>query len=329
MTPSSLQQCFLTLLGIGWLLSAPAQAQVQAQTQIQTQVEAEDATGQFIQLPRPARRILSLAPHTTELLFAAGAGDQVVGRVRYSDYPPKALAIPIVGDALHLDMEAILGLRPDLVVAWGSGNGQALLRQLTRLGLPLFISEPRRLEDIARDIEALGTLSGHAAEAQRSAAGFLQRRERLAQSYRHSPRRRVFYQLWDQPLITLGGTHLISQLLNLCGGDNLFAGLSALAPAVGLEAVLAANPEVIIKGGADGTDWRKRWRRWPGLAAVQRDALVEVNPDLMQRSGPRILEGAEMLCAQLHSTPGQTLGSKGPAAGNKIPDSDLIHLRAP
>ena len=152
------------------------------------------------------------------------------------------------------------------MVAWGSGNGQALLRQLTRLGLPLFISEPRRLEDIARDIEALGTLSGHAAEARRSAAGFLQRRERLAQSYRHSPRRRVFYQLWDQPLITLGGTHLISQLLNLCGGDNVFIGLSALAPAVGLEAVLAANPEVIIKGGADGTDWRKRWRRWPGWA---------------------------------------------------------------
>lgn len=263
---------------------------------LQAEVQALDAKGHSLILPAPAQRILSLAPHTTELLFAAGAADQIIGRVRYSDHPPEAQTIPLVGDALHLDMEAILALRPDLVVAWGSGNSRAVLAQLERLGLPVFISEPVRLEDIAREIEALGSLSGHAAEARATARAFRERRDALAASYGTGPKRRVFYQLWNQPLMTLGGRHLISQLIELCGGENIFAGLKTLVPAVGLEAVLAANPEVIINSGHGPDDWRKAWQRWTGLAAVQSGALFEVNPDLMERNGPRVLEGAEILC---------------------------------
>lgn len=263
-------------------------------------VSVQDATLQDISLTAPASRILSLSPHTTELLFAAGAGGQVIGRVRYSDHPPDALAIPVVGDALHLDLEAILALRPDLVVAWGSGNSPSVLRQLKRLGLAVFISEPTTLDDIAREIEALGVLSGHAKEAAAVAKTFRNRSEALARKYARASKRRVFYQLWNRPLISIGGRHLISQLIGLCGGENIFAGLSRLAPVVGLEAVLAANPEVIINGGHQGPNWRGDWRGWPGLAAAESNRLYEVNPDLMQRNGPRVLDGAELLCKQLH-----------------------------
>ena len=263
------------------------------------EVQARDATGHLVTLPAPAQRILSLAPHTTELLFAAGAGGRVIGRVRYSDHPPEALKIPLVGDALHLDLEAILRLRPDLVVAWGSGNSQAVLSQLKRLGLAVFVSEPESLEDIASEIEALGSLSGHDAEARRMAKSFRSRRDALASKYGQGPKRRVFYQLWHQPLMSLGGRHLISQVIGLCGGQNIFANLKTLVPSVTLEAVLAANPEVIINGGHGSKDWRERWRRWPSLGAVRTNTLLEVNPDLLQRSGPRVLEGAESLCRLL------------------------------
>lgn len=265
------------------------------------EVQAQDTTGRVLQLPAPAQRILSLAPHTTELLFAAGAGGQVIGRVRYSDHPPETLAIPLVGDALHLDLETILKLRPDLVVAWGSGNSQAVLKQLKRLGLPVFVSEPETLEDIASEIEALGLLSGHESAARRMANSFRARRDTLAARYGQGPKRRVFYPLWHQPLMSLGGRHLISQLIGLCGGENIFARLKTLVPAVTLEAVLAANPEVIINGGHGSQDWRERWRRWPSLAALRTGDLLEVNPDLLQRSGPRVLEGAEVLCQLLRA----------------------------
>jgi iron complex transport system substrate-binding protein len=252
-------------------------------------------------LPAPARRIVSLAPHATELLFAAGAGAQVVGVVSHSDYPPAALRLPEVGSYERLDLEAILGLAPDLVVAWESGNPRAEVARLRALGLTVYVTELRRLEDIPATLERLGALAGTTGEADAAAAAFRDGVGALQRRYGGRAPVRVFYQIWDSPLMTVGGEHLISSVLELCGGRNVFADQAALAPAVDVESVLVRDPEAIVASGmaAERPEWLDAWRRWPGLSAVRDEALFLIHPDLIQRPTPRILQGAEQLCADL------------------------------
>ncbi len=260
-----------------------------------------DDIGKKISLDRPAQRIVSLAPHVTELLFAAGAGGAVVGVVSYSDYPPEAAQRPQVGDAQNLDVESIVTLQPDLVVAWQSGNPTPQLEQLIRFGIPVFYSEPRRLEDIATNLERLGHLAGRDESALAAAEKFRAGTRRLLERYSRAAPVRVFYEIWHQPLMTIGGKHLISQLISVCGGQNIFAELDALAAAVDREAVLTANPEVIIASGISKhrPPWLDQWLDWPQLYAVKRKQLYFIPPDLIQRHTPRLLEGAQRLCGQL------------------------------
>lgn len=246
----------------------------------------------------PAARIVSLAPHATELLFSAGAGAHIVGTVQWSDFPEAARAIPRVGDTANLDLETIVALRPDLVVGWGGGNSPAALERLRALGLPLYLSDPATLDDIARDIERLGALAGTAAQAARAAAAFRARLDALETRYRGREPLRVFYQVWHEPTYTVGGTHLISRVIELCGGSNVFARLAALSPQVGIEAVLAADPEVIIGSGADENPppWLSAWQRWPQLAAVRLGQVHHLPPELIQRQTARMLDGAALVC---------------------------------
>lgn len=266
-------------------------------------ITAEDSTGRSITLPKPAERIVSLAPHLTELLYAAGAGPRVVGVVSYSNWPPEARAIAPIGSYNALDLERLLALRPDLVVAWESGNNSAQLEQLERLGLTIYRHEPRRLEDIPHMLEQLGRLAGSEASAQRAAQDWRARLDRLRQRHADAAPLSVFYQVWHQPLMTVNGAHLISAAIELCGGRNVFAGLSTLAPQISIEAVLAADPQVIIASGMaeERPDWLDDWKRWPQLAAVQRGDLYFIPPDLLQRAGPRFIDGTEQLCAALEA----------------------------
>ena len=264
------------------------------------QTLSDDAGGQ-LSVGAPARRVVSLAPHTTELLFAAGAGNSVVGVVSYSDYPPQAKTITLVGGYQALDLEKILALKPDLVVAWGSGNGEAALTKLRALGLRVFVSEPRDFEDIATNLERLGKLTGTFEEARAAAARFRQQIERLRREYQQRSAVRVFYQVWDRPLMTINGEHLISKVIELCGGRNVFAQLSALAPSVSVEAVLQASPQVIVTGGIAGErdDRLGMWERWDQLPAVKNHHLFLIPPDLIVRHTPRIVQGAQLMCEDL------------------------------
>ncbi len=264
-------------------------------------LRVRDDTGRVVQLPRPAERIVSLAPHVTEMLYSAGAGELIVGAVSYSDYPPAAKAIPRIGGYRQLDLEAILALQPDLIVAWQSGNGDANLDSLRRFGIPVYLTEPRQLEQIASNIERLGTLTGSAQVAHAATVDFRRRLQTLQQRYRGSRPVRVFYQVWNEPLMTINGDHLINQLIELCGGVNVFAEVPAVAPTVSLEAVLARDPEVIVASGMgeQRPEWLDQWRHWPGLTAVKRDNLVFVPPDLLQRQTVRVMQGAELLCQAL------------------------------
>jgi iron complex transport system substrate-binding protein len=258
----------------------------------------QDDAHHAITLAGPAQRIISLAPHATELLFAAGAGNKVVGVSDYSDYPPAAKQIPSVGGSAALDLERILALKPDLVVVWGSGNVPAQVEKLRKLGIPLFESEPRDFADIPSSLERLATLAGTLLIGHAAALAFDARLQQLTTQYQHRPPVKVFYQIWHSPLMTLNDEHLSSKAIRLCGGENVFGKLGQLAPTVNTEAVLQANPEVIVTGG-DENDALSFWRQFPHLLAVKQGNLFTLNTDTMTRGSPRILDGTEALCKQL------------------------------
>jgi iron complex transport system substrate-binding protein len=264
-------------------------------------VSVVDFSGRVVSLDAPARRIVALAPHSVENLFSAGAGQALVGRVSSSDYPTQAGKVPLVGTFNAYSLEAIAAARPDLIVMWGSGNGAGTLGKLEVLGIPVFVSEPRGLEDIPRDIRALGLLAGTVdtseAEAQRIGQGFATLRANFSQQ---SPLR-VLYEIWNDPLQTINGDHLISQVISLCGGRNIFADAATLAPRVNIESVLALAPEAIIASGMSDLrpHWLDDWRRYPTLPAVRDNGLFFIHPDLLERPTARVLRGAQTLCEQL------------------------------
>lgn len=260
-----------------------------------------DDAGRSVVLAAPAQRIVSLAPHVTELLFAAGAGSKVVGATQYSDYPDAAKKIPRVGGYTSVDMEAVVALKPDLVIVWKSGNRNQQYDRLEKLGIPVFVNEPRSLDDVARALETFGRIAATPREADEAARAFRARRDALAKQYATRPPVAVFYQIWNKPLMTINGQHLISDVMALCGGRNVFAGLPILAPTVTEEAVLAAAPEVIVASGMGESrpEWLDAWRRWTALPAVKGDNLYFIPPEILQRHTPRILDGAQKLCEQL------------------------------
>ena len=203
-----------------------------------------DDEGRTVELAQPARRIVSLAPHLTEQLFAIGAGDLIVGTTDFADFPEAARGLPRVARAHSVDLERVSAARPDLVLVWGSGFPPATVDAVRRLGVPTFVSEPARLADIATSLERLGVLTGRSSE--RAAAAFNAKLAALRDRYRGRREVRVFYQVWNDPLMTLGGRHVVSEGIALCGGRNVFADLAPIAPRVSTEAVLAADPEVIV-----------------------------------------------------------------------------------
>src|SRR5688572_28830099 len=205
-------------------------------------VSALDSEGRRISLERPAQRIVSLAPHATERLFAAGAGAKLVAVSEYSDYPEAATRLPRVAGSGSVDLEKVLALKPDLVVAWRLEATAASLARLEALGLAVFYSEPRRLAQIPDGIEALGELSGTGATARRLAASLREELKRLESDYRSRRPVTVFYQISERPLMTLGGRQFVSDAIELCGGRNVFADSALMAPQVNIESVLAADP---------------------------------------------------------------------------------------
>ncbi|WP_175692466.1 cobalamin-binding protein [Burkholderia ambifaria] len=268
-------------------------------------VTARDDAGNTVTLPAPAHRVISLAPHATELVYAAGGGAKLVGTVTYSDYPPDAQAVPRVGDNKALDLERIAALKPDLIVVWRHGNAERQTDALRALHIPLFFSEPKHLDDVATSLRQLGTLLGTAPVADAAAASFSRDIAALRARYAARAPVTMFFQVWDRPLTTLNGAHLFNDVIALCGGRNVFAALKPLAPSVTDEAVLAANPEAIVTTSAGATrsdaplPSLARWRAWPALTAVARNNLFAIDGDLLTRPSPRIAQGAAALCEDL------------------------------
>ena len=282
----------IRLIVLGWIfLSSPVLAQLQV----------EDSLGRNIILEKPAVRVVSLAPHMTEVAFAAGAGQQLIGAVSYSDYPEAAKEIPRVGSYNNVSYETLIALNPDLVLAWRSGNGDEVIKRLESLGLTVYVDESKTLEDVPRSLVAVGELTGNLNTAKTAAQLFLQKLSHLRNTFRSQQEVTVYYQIWDEPLLTLNGDHLISDVVRLCGGRNVFSDSPALVSRISVESVIRANPQVIIASGMDKArpEWLDKWRGWPSMTAVKNNQLYFIPPDLLQRHTPRIIDGAALMCEKL------------------------------
>lgn len=260
-----------------------------------------DALDRKVCIAGSVERVVSLSPGATELLFSAGAGEKLVAVSAWSDYPPEAGELPQVGNSNRLDLEAIVALEPDLVVAWVDGNSASQLAKIEALGIPVFWLKPRTFEHIASAVERLALLSGDETAGAGRAAAFLAGIAQLRERYQEAAPVRVFYQVWHEPLMTINDEELIGRAIRLCGGDNVFGHLPRLVPRISTEAVLEANPDAILSGGEDSDDrrWLDQWRRYPELTAVSRDNLYLIPPSLIQRPTLRMLEGSEQLCQTL------------------------------
>ena len=267
---------------------------------VRAEIALADDRGRDLVLQGPAQRIVSLAPNLTELLFAAGAGARLVGTVAYSDFPAPARRVARVGDSSAIDVERVVALKPDVVLAWRSGNPPGTIAKLEQLGVRVFVTEPGTLEAIADEIVLFGRIAGTDDVAGKAAAQF--RREITALRHDYQGRRpvSVFYQVWHEPLMTVNSKQVITEVIDLCGGRNIFAGLPALVPRVSLEAVLAANPEAIVTASdRPAAEALANWSNWQQLRAVRDANLVVIPPDDISRPTPRLLNGARRLCAQL------------------------------
>lgn len=253
----------------------------------------------------PTQRIISLAPHITEVLYAVGAGDDIVGTVSYSDYPSEANDIPRIGSYDKVNYEAILAMQPTLVIGWNSGNGEESLERIKELGqsmgIQVYSHEPKTLEDVAQSLIVLGELTGNSEQGKAEEQRFTERLERLRSNYDEKPKVSVYYQLWNEPQMTVNDEHLISDVIRLCGGDNIFADAIPLIPKISVESVLRRAPEVIVATGMAGErpEWLDDWKKWTSIPAVGNSQLYHIHPDLLHRHSPRILEGAEQLCEAL------------------------------
>jgi iron complex transport system substrate-binding protein len=265
-------------------------------------IQLNDDRGSSIERKAPAVRIIALSPHLAEIAYAAGAGAQLIAVVRYSDYPPAAQKLPRVGDASRIDIERVLALKPDLVLGWRSGNPASDIERLQKLGFRVVVSEPRRLSDVAQSVRTIGALAGTEAAAKRAADAFDGELAALRARYSARVPVRVFYEIWHRPLLTVNGAHIISDVLTLCGGVNVFAGETLLTPAVSLEAVLAATPDVVLGGSSAASPdaLAAAWKRAP-VARLRELPVRFVPPDLIQRQTPRIAEGARAVCEHLET----------------------------
>jgi iron complex transport system substrate-binding protein len=263
-------------------------------------ISVTDDRGVPITLAQPAARMVTLSPHLTELVYAAGAGARLIAVPRYSDYPDAAKSLPEIGDATRVDLERVLALRPDLILAWKSGNSAADIARLESLGLRVYVSDAGRLGDVARVVRTIGRLAGTAAAADQQATEFEHRIAALRAQYAGAARLRVFYQIWDRPLLTINGRHIISDVLGLCGAVNVFEHAALLTPSVSLEALLAAHPDVVLGGSSAlaPAEFAAQWASYR-VHDLARLSVEYVPPDLIQRATPRIAQGAAVVCERL------------------------------
>jgi iron complex transport system substrate-binding protein len=265
------------------------------------EIRQRDDRGVEVTLAQPASRVVTLAPYLAELVFAVGAGARLVGVSAFSDFPLEAARIPIVSDSAHVNLEEIVSVKPDLVLAWRTGNRLRDISAIEARGFPVFVTEPSRLEDVPRLLRTIGRLVGAESNSEVRASGIERRFAALRSRYSGKSEVRVFYEIWHEPLMTVNGSHYVSAMLALCGGRNVFEAALPLTPVISREQLLAVDPDAILVSAppAQANEAIVGWTRWSTLSAVKRNALYAIDPALVSRMGARVAEGAEAICTAL------------------------------
>ena len=281
----------------------------------QAAIAVRDDGGHRVALAHPARRIVALSPQLVELADAAGVGQRLIASIRGADWPDSAKSLPRVGDAFAINLEAVVALKPDLILAWRSGTPPRQIDALQRLGVPVYWSQTDSLQAIASTVRRIGELAGTVPTAARWARAFDARLAAQRARYAHQPTVRVFYQVWPDPLMTVGGPQLLNQVITLCGGVNPFATLPVLAPSVSREAVIAADPQLIVAASRNRAAL-DAWMQYGQISAVRHRQLLLLDPHLLPRMGARVLDGVAQLCAAIAHTR-QVDGQSAPASSNR------------
>ena len=264
------------------------------------EISLPQTDGSVLRLESPAKRVITLAPNLAEMMFDAGAGAYLLATVEYSNFPDEAASLPRIGDAFRFDLEQIMALQPDLVIAWSSGNPAAALDRLEELGFKVWRTELRQPGDIAFFLRNVALATGNGAAGENAAMAIEQRLAALSEKYLGKPMVSYFYQVAERPLFTLNGAHIVSQGLTLCGGQNVFADEPVLAPQISRESVLVADPDVLLAPHLpQDPDPLGHWRNWPRLKAVQNGALYYLAADKISRATPRMLDSLEYACTLL------------------------------
>ncbi len=264
-------------------------------------ITVHDDDGNAVTLQKPAMRVIAMAPHVTEMVYAAGGWERIVAAVDYSDYPDAAKRLPRVGSNRQIDMERVAALKPDLIVVWLHGSSERQIEQIRALGIPIYHSEPKKLDDIATNLTRIGKLMGTEPVADAAAAQFRKKLGALAAQYANRSPVRTFYQVWDKPLYTLNGGHIVSDAIRLCGGVNIYAHMKIAAPVVSVEAVLQEDPEALISSGEISAEEGGVgiWKPYSMMTAVRRSNLFRIDGNLLNRAGPRMVAGAALMCESL------------------------------
>ena len=297
----------LTVLTTAGLAGTPvAVAQSRAVSPADSPIVLTDDTGQRVSLPHAARRIISLAPGATEMLFAVGAGGQLVATVEYSDEPPAAKQVPRIGDVTAVDIERLVAMHPDLVVVWPGGGNPAQIEKIAQLGIPIYRQQVNRFADLPVSLRRLGALTSDRSVADRAARSLDESLARLAHEYGGGKHPTVLLEVWNRPIYTVGGTHLMSDALTLCGVRNVFGDLKELGPVVSTEAVIARNPDIIVAAAppGEGASWLEEWKRFGSLNAVRNGRLISFEDQRLSRLGPSVVSATEGLCKALAAAKG-------------------------
>jgi len=244
-------------------------------------------------------RIVTLAPNLTELIYAVGAGHQLVGVSAWSDYPAEVLDLPIVGDAFTVDQERLAVLDPDLILTWESGTPAHTVDELRRIGYNVEVITTRSLADVGLAMQRIGELTGNVSEAAVAAADFERQLEALRAAHRDDEHITVFYQVSARPLYTVNREHYVSELIGICGGENIFDDLTDLAPAISVEAVVERDPEVMLASTDAGDDGFAEWQRWPAMAANRYGNQFMLPADELARATPRLVAAGGAMCLAL------------------------------
>lgn len=293
---AKLSRLLIFVIGIVGLLVSVAHA-----------LEVEDDSGASIKLDQVPQRIISLAPFTTELIYALGAQDRLIAVSEYSDYPLQAKTLPRVSNAFAINIESVISMKADLVIAWKTGGDSRGVARLRNLGIPVYLSEPRALTDVASTLKRLGILLGVKPQAQQVAQSFSDAIGNLEAAYANKRLVRVFYQIARKPLMTLNGEHMVSRVLEICGGINAFDGVEALAPVVTREQVLTRDPQVILISSTieQSDELIARWESFKGMSAAKYENIFLINSSLLNRQTPRLIQGAEQVCELLERARGK------------------------